>query len=62
MCGFIVAAFKPVSPPAIPTPEAVWNGMVATGVNVAVSVPSFIEVRVSPHNLKLFFTKDDNFS
>ncbi|KAI0739414.1 acetyl-CoA synthetase-like protein [Daedaleopsis nitida] len=41
--GFIVAAFKPASPPTAPTPDAVWEGLVATKADFSWSVPSFIE-------------------
>ncbi|TBU23410.1 acetyl-CoA synthetase-like protein [Dichomitus squalens] len=41
--GFIVAAFKPASPPTVPTPDAVWTGIAATGSDFSWSVPSFIE-------------------
>ncbi|RPD77022.1 acetyl-CoA synthetase-like protein [Lentinus tigrinus ALCF2SS1-7] len=41
--GFIVAVFKPAVPPTVPTPDAVWQGMVATGTDFSWSVPSFIE-------------------
>ena len=44
MAGFIVATFKPASPPLAPTPEAVWEGFLLTGVNIAYSVPAFLEV------------------
>ncbi|KAM5540084.1 hypothetical protein V8D89_006224 [Ganoderma adspersum] len=41
--GFVVAAFKPASPPTIPTPDAVWQGISKTGSDFSWSVPSFIE-------------------
>ena len=43
--GFIIAAFKPASPPKVPTPDAVWEGLVASGADFSWCVPSFIEVR-----------------
>ena len=49
--GFIVAAFKPAVPPTIPTPDAVWEGLVATGADFSWSVPSFIEVGSSKHQV-----------
>ena len=45
--GFVVAAFKPASPPTIPTPDAVWQGISQTGADFSWSVPSFIEVCTS---------------
>ena len=39
-----MAAFKPASPPIVPTPEAVWSGIVATNADFSFSVPSFVEV------------------
>ena len=44
MNGLIVAAFKPASPPTVPTPDAVWEGLAATNVDFSFTVPSFIEV------------------
>ncbi|PIL34373.1 hypothetical protein GSI_03148 [Ganoderma sinense ZZ0214-1] len=41
--GFVVAAFKPSSPPTVPTPDAVWQGISKTGSDFSWSVPSFIE-------------------
>ncbi|RPD58184.1 acetyl-CoA synthetase-like protein [Lentinus tigrinus ALCF2SS1-7] len=41
--GFIIAAFKPASPPKVPTPDAVWEGLVASGADFSWCVPSFIE-------------------
>ncbi|TFK94521.1 acetyl-CoA synthetase-like protein [Polyporus arcularius HHB13444] len=41
--GFIIAAFKPASPPKVPTPDAVWEGLIATGADFSWCVPSFIE-------------------
>ncbi|RPD77018.1 acetyl-CoA synthetase-like protein [Lentinus tigrinus ALCF2SS1-7] len=41
--GLTVAAFKPASPPTIPTPDAVWEGIVATKTDFSWSVPAFIE-------------------
>ncbi|RDX43676.1 acetyl-CoA synthetase-like protein [Lentinus brumalis] len=41
--GVIIACFKPAVPPTVPTPDAVWEGIVATGTDFSFSVPSFIE-------------------
>ncbi|KAI0821733.1 acetyl-CoA synthetase-like protein [Trametes gibbosa] len=41
--GFVIAAFKPASPPTFPTPDAVWQGIVATRADYTWTVPSFIE-------------------
>ncbi|CDO73877.1 hypothetical protein BN946_scf185016.g34 [Trametes cinnabarina] len=38
-----VAAFKPANPPTFPTPDAVWQGIVATRSDFTWTVPSFIE-------------------
>ncbi|OSC98632.1 acetyl-CoA synthetase-like protein [Trametes coccinea BRFM310] len=43
ICGYVIAAFKPASPPTFPTPDAVWQGIVATGSDFTWTVPSFIE-------------------
>ena len=43
MTGFVVAAFKPAAPPKVPTPDAVWEGLVASGADFSFGVPSFIE-------------------
>ncbi len=43
MSGPIVAVFKPTSPPTVPTPDAVWEGLAATKVDFSFTVPSFIE-------------------
>ena len=43
MTGFVIATFKPSSPPLVPTPEAVWDAMVATGADFSFGVPSFVE-------------------
>lgn len=42
--GFVVAVFKPASPPTSPTPDAVWQGIVDTGTDYSWTVPSFVEV------------------
>ena len=36
--------FKPAYPPTVPTPEAVWDGFLATDIDYSFTVPSFIEV------------------
>ncbi|KAI1789118.1 acetyl-CoA synthetase-like protein [Ganoderma leucocontextum] len=41
--GFVVAVFKPASPPTVPTPDAVWQGISKTRSDFSWSVPSFIE-------------------
>ncbi|KAI0631526.1 acetyl-CoA synthetase-like protein [Trametes polyzona] len=41
--GYVVAAFKPASPPTFPTPDAVWQGIVATKSDFTWTVPSFVE-------------------
>ena len=43
MTGFVVATFKPAAPPKVPTPDAVWEGLVASGADFSFGVPSFIE-------------------
>ncbi|KAI0647275.1 acetyl-CoA synthetase-like protein [Trametes meyenii] len=45
--GYIVAAFKPLTPPVAPSPDAVWQGIVATMSDFTWSVPSFIEAWAS---------------
>src|SRR5882762_5033859 len=39
-----VAAFKPTSPPVIPTPETFLEQIVAMKCDIIICVPSFIEV------------------
>ncbi|KAI0332229.1 acetyl-CoA synthetase-like protein [Cubamyces sp. BRFM 1775] len=41
--GWVLATFKPASPPAFPTPDAVWQETVATKCDYIWTVPSFIE-------------------
>ncbi|KAI9056494.1 acetyl-CoA synthetase-like protein [Trametes sanguinea] len=41
--GYVVAAFKPARPPTFPTPDAVWQGSVATKCDIIFTVPSNIE-------------------
>ena len=41
--GFVLAALKPASPSTVPTPDAVWEGLVASGADFSFGVPSFIE-------------------
>ncbi|KAH9847100.1 acetyl-CoA synthetase-like protein [Lenzites betulinus] len=41
--GFVIAALKPASPPTFPTPDAVWQGIIATKADFTWTVPSFIE-------------------
>ncbi|KAI0327453.1 hypothetical protein GY45DRAFT_1256970 [Cubamyces sp. BRFM 1775] len=41
--GVVLATFKPQSPPTVPSPDAVWNGMVSTRSDFTWGVPSFIE-------------------
>ncbi|KAH9903318.1 acetyl-CoA synthetase-like protein [Cubamyces lactineus] len=41
--GYVVAAFKPQTPPRIPIPSAVWEGIAATKCDYIWAVPSFIE-------------------
>lgn len=43
-CGAILATFRPQSPAIIPSPNTVFDGIVATKSDVAFGVPSFIEV------------------
>ena len=43
--GFVIAAFKPASPPAVPTPDAVWDAIVVSGSDYWFGVPSFLEQR-----------------
>ncbi|KAI9064759.1 acetyl-CoA synthetase-like protein [Trametes sanguinea] len=43
MKGYIIAAFKPTRPPILPTPDAVWQGAVATKCDFFFTVPSNIE-------------------
>ena len=39
--------FKPATPPTVPTPEAVWDGFMATDIDYSFTVPSFVEVSAS---------------
>ncbi|OSD00551.1 acetyl-CoA synthetase-like protein [Trametes coccinea BRFM310] len=41
--GYVIAAFRPAWPPVFPTPEAVWEGSVATKTDYFFTVPSNIE-------------------
>ncbi|KAI9065203.1 acetyl-CoA synthetase-like protein [Trametes sanguinea] len=41
--GYVIAAFKPAWPPVFPTPEAVWEGSVATKTDYFFTVPSNVE-------------------
>ncbi|KAI0357816.1 acetyl-CoA synthetase-like protein [Trametes cingulata] len=43
VCGYIIATFKPGTPPIFPTPDRVWQGIVNTKADYSFSVPSFIE-------------------
>ncbi|KAI8995249.1 acetyl-CoA synthetase-like protein [Trametes punicea] len=43
ICGYVIAAFKPANPPTFPTPDAVWEGIIATKSDFTWTVPSFIE-------------------
>ncbi|KAI0643270.1 acetyl-CoA synthetase-like protein [Trametes meyenii] len=43
LLGYVVAAFKPASPPTFPTPDAVWQGMISTKSDCTWTVPSFVE-------------------
>ena len=44
MTGLIIAAFKPASPPTVPTPDAVWDGVVISKSDYWFGVPSFLEL------------------
>ncbi|KAH9895845.1 acetyl-CoA synthetase-like protein [Cubamyces lactineus] len=41
--GYVIATFKPANPPAFPTPDAVWQGIIATKCDFIWTVPSFVE-------------------
>ncbi|KAH9895864.1 hypothetical protein C8Q73DRAFT_729156 [Cubamyces lactineus] len=41
--GLVLATFKPASPPTVPSPDVVWNGIVATKADFTWGVPSFVE-------------------
>ncbi|KAL7284715.1 hypothetical protein ACG7TL_002021 [Trametes sanguinea] len=43
MKGYVIAAFKPASPPVLPTPDAVWQNTVATKCDFFFTVPSNVE-------------------
>ncbi|OSC98631.1 acetyl-CoA synthetase-like protein [Trametes coccinea BRFM310] len=43
VCGLVLAVFKPASPPTIPSPDVVWNGIVATKADYTFGVPSFLD-------------------
>ncbi|PIL34346.1 hypothetical protein GSI_03121 [Ganoderma sinense ZZ0214-1] len=43
MNGFVIAAFKPASPPTAQTPDAVWEGYAATNVDFSFSAPSLLQ-------------------
>ncbi|KAI0773189.1 acetyl-CoA synthetase-like protein [Trametes elegans] len=43
ICGFVIATFKPAAAPAFPTPDAIWEGVVATKSDFTWTVPSLIE-------------------
>ncbi len=47
ICGFVLAVFKPTTPPVFPTPASVWHGLIATKVDYAFTVPAFIEVSIT---------------
>lgn len=64
ICGYVVAAFKPATPPVFPTPDIVWRGLVASKVDFAFTVPAFIEVSIIPHGdtddvLRCFLTSQE---
>ncbi|KAI0634096.1 acetyl-CoA synthetase-like protein [Trametes polyzona] len=43
ICGSVVATFKPAMPPVLPTPETVWQAIVASKADFAFTVPALIE-------------------
>ncbi|KAI0350279.1 acetyl-CoA synthetase-like protein [Trametes cingulata] len=43
MCGLVLATFRPASPPIVPSPDAVWDGIVATKADYTWGVPFFVE-------------------
>ncbi|KAI0364205.1 acetyl-CoA synthetase-like protein [Pilatotrama ljubarskyi] len=43
ICGYVIATFKPETPPIFPTPDRVWQGILKTKADYSFSVPSFIE-------------------
>ena len=45
--GMTLAVFKPQSPPVIPNPGNVLEGLAATKAEIALMVPMFIEVSMS---------------
>ncbi|KAI0743082.1 acetyl-CoA synthetase-like protein [Daedaleopsis nitida] len=42
-CGVTLAFFRPSVPPIVPTPEALFEGMVSCGCNAVICVPSVLE-------------------
>ncbi|CDO73876.1 hypothetical protein BN946_scf185016.g33 [Trametes cinnabarina] len=43
VCGLVLAVFKPASPPTIPSPDVVWNGILSTKADYTFGVPSFLD-------------------
>ncbi|KAH9848670.1 acetyl-CoA synthetase-like protein [Lenzites betulinus] len=43
VCGYVLACFKPASPPTFPTPDAVWDGIVKCRCDLAWTVPALIQ-------------------
>ncbi|KAI0370655.1 acetyl-CoA synthetase-like protein [Pilatotrama ljubarskyi] len=43
LCGLVLATFKPMTPPIVPSPDVVWDGIVATKADYTWGVPSFVE-------------------
>lgn len=42
--GIILAVYKPQSPPVLPTPENLWEGVINTKSDIVLAVPVFIQV------------------
>jgi hypothetical protein len=43
--GVVMAVFKPAFPAALPNPQNVLEGMIATNCSIGAAAPTFIEVR-----------------
>lgn len=43
-CGAILATFRPQFPPIVPSPDKVFEDVVATQTDISLSVPTFLEV------------------
>jgi hypothetical protein len=43
--GVVMAVFKPAFPAALPNPQNVLEGMIATNCSIGAAAPTFLEVR-----------------